>query len=179
VASLEEKDDGWSIVDGRPVSKYNWFKAAYEPLRWFFVLLALTSVVAQATRTVDSSPTHESILFTTELAITVAFDVEIVIRVLAELPNWRAFFNYGNNRLDLVLAVGSSIIQIPVIRRSSLYPWFTIFQLARFYRVILEFPRMRLLLVRFPPHSARSNLFRFCSSLSSVTCTVCRIWYCT
>jgi voltage-dependent calcium channel len=82
-----------------------------------------------------------------ELAITLLFDVEIIIRALATLPDWRSFFSYGNNWLDLILAVGSSVIQIPVIRNSSVYPWFTIFQLARFYRVILVVPRMRPLLV--------------------------------
>ena len=124
-------------------------KSIYQPLRWCFIFLALASVVVQATRTVDLSPTHEEILNVSELAITIAFDVEIIIRVLAELPNWRTFFHRGNNCLDLVLAIGSSIIQIPVIHRSSVYPWLTIFQLARFYRVILEVPRMRPLLVCF------------------------------
>lgn len=83
-----------------------------------------------------------------ELAITLAFDVEIVLRILATLPNWRTFFNHASNVLDLVLALVTSIIQIPVIHQSGVYPWLTIFQLARFYRVILVVPRMKPLLVR-------------------------------
>jgi len=113
-----------------------------------------------------------------ELVITLLFDVEILIRFLAALPDWRSFFGFsfgtrsgagyaggvgstgsiragatpgaGSNWLDLILAVGSSVIQIPVIRNSEAYPWFTIFQLARFYRVILEVPRMRPLMVSVP-----------------------------
>lgn len=84
-----------------------------------------------------------------ELVITIAFDIEIVIRVLATLPDWRSFFSHGNNWLDLILAIGTSIIQIPMIHNSSTYPWFTILQLMRFYRVILVVPRMKPLLVSF------------------------------
>ena len=82
-----------------------------------------------------------------EIAITIALDFEIGLRILATLPNWRKFFQHGNNWLDTILAIGSTVIQIPVIRHSDLYAWFTIFQLARFYRVILVVPRMKPLLV--------------------------------
>jgi hypothetical protein len=70
-----------------------------------------------------------------------------VVRFVAHLPDWRGFFIQGNNYVDLVLAIGSTIIQIPIIHNSPAYPWLTIFQLARFYRVILEIPRMRPLLL--------------------------------
>lgn len=80
--------------------------------------------------------------------LTIVFDIEIFVRVLSYLPDWRAFLGRGQNWLDLTLAIGSSIIQIPVIHNSSIYPWLTIFQLTRFYRVILEIPRMKPLLVR-------------------------------
>lgn len=83
-----------------------------------------------------------------ELGITIALDAEIALRFLAALPDWRSFFMHGQNWLDTILAVGSSVIQIPLIHDSAVYPWFTILQLARFYRVILEVPRMRPLLVR-------------------------------
>lgn len=98
------------------------------------------------------SSTHEQILSIGELVITIAFDIEILIRVATHLPDWRTFFYRGQNLLDLLLAIGSSVIQIPVIRDSSVYPWFTIFQLARFYRVILEIPRMKPLLVSLSTH---------------------------
>lgn len=88
--------------------------------------------------------------------LTIVFDVEIFIRILAHLPDWRSFFYHGQNWLDLVLAIGSTIIQIPVIHNSTAYPWLTIFQLMRFYRVILEIPRMKPLLVRSDPHFWRS-----------------------
>jgi voltage-dependent calcium channel len=144
----KNENEGYSSSDGKPVAKTNWLKSIYLPARWCFVFLALASLTVQATRTVHSSPTHLNILDVTELAITLAFDLEIVVRLLAEFPDWRAFFQQPNNVLDLVLALGSSIIQIPSIHQSRVYPWLTIFQLARFYRVVLEVPFMRPLVVR-------------------------------
>lgn len=146
---VDEQDEGWAVVDGRHVSKNNFIKIFYQYTRWCWVFLALASLVVQATRTVDVSEMHQTILDKGELAITFAFDLEIIIRILAELPDWRGFFIHGNNWLDLVLAIGCSIIQIPAIHGSEVYPWLTAFQLARFYRVILEVPRMRPLMVGF------------------------------
>lgn len=143
---MDEQDEGWAV--GRQVSKNNWLKIFYQYIRWCWVFLALASLVLQATRTAEVSATHQAILDTGEFAITLAFDLEIVIRFLAELPDWRAFFHHGHNWLDLILVIGSSIIQIPAIRGSEVYVWFTAFQLARFYRVILEVPRMKPLMVR-------------------------------
>ncbi|THH14934.1 hypothetical protein EW146_g5467 [Bondarzewia mesenterica] len=139
-------DNAWALVDGRN-AKQNRVREMYEHIRWCWVALALASLVLQATRTVDMSPTHEAILDNGELVLTIAFDIEIAVRVLAHLPDWRAFFRKGNNLLDLVLAIVSTVIQIPVIHNSAVYRWLTIFQLMRFYRVILEIPRMKPLLM--------------------------------
>src|ERR1700683_3149486 len=125
---VDEHDEGWA-VDGRHVAKDNGLKVIYHYTRWCWVLLALASLVLQATRTVDIGELHETILDKGELAITSLFDIEIIIRILAELPNWRSFFVHGNNLLDLILAIGSTIIQIPAIHQSEVYPWLTIFQL--------------------------------------------------
>ena len=52
-----------------------------------------------------------------------------------------------NNYLDLVLAFGSTAIRIPMVHNSPVYAWLAIFQLARFYRIILEIPCMKPLLL--------------------------------
>ncbi|KAF5368727.1 hypothetical protein D9757_010428 [Collybiopsis confluens] len=188
-----DRDDGWSAAFNNPATRQttNPFKIIYSYTRWCWVLLALASLAVQATRTAVMSSIHMQILSFGEMGITLAFDLEILLRFLATLPNWRSFFygsggNGGNstgaisagsasgasgppgvaatagidsrngtgtgyssvqNWLDMILAVGSSVIQIPAVKNSSVYPWFTIFQLARFYRVILEVPRMRPLLL--------------------------------
>ncbi|KAF8465445.1 Ion transport protein-domain-containing protein, partial [Russula ochroleuca] len=148
-AIVDEQDEAWAARADvrRRKARRNTVREVYENIRWCWVALALASLVLQATRGVNISPTHEQILNIAELVITIAFDIEIVLRFVANLPDWRGFFVQGNNYLDLVLAIGSTIIQIPVVHRSPAYPWLTIFQLARFYRVILEIPRMRPLLL--------------------------------
>ncbi|KAF9005006.1 Ion transport protein-domain-containing protein [Cyathus striatus] len=143
---LDGKKDWDEETDLRP-SAPNVAKTIYEYTRWCWVLLALASLALQASREVDITESHSQLLYYGELGITIAFDVEIVIRMLAVLPEWRTFFKYGQNWLDTFLAVGCSVIQIPAIQRSAVYPWLTILQLMRFYRVILEVPRMRPLLL--------------------------------
>lgn len=71
-----------------------------------------------------------------------------MIRFLVSLPDWRAFWSSAGNITDVFLAIGTSVIQIPVIRNSTVYPWLTALQLARFYRVILVVPRMKSLLAK-------------------------------
>ena len=146
---LDEQDEDYNIDMRDQSVRVNRVKLWYDRTKWIWVLFALASVVLQATRSSDSSKEHTRIIDNSELALTLLFDIDIIWRFCAYLPDWRMFFQHGNNWLDLILAIGSSIIQIPVVHNSDVYPWLTIFPLARFYRVILEVPRMRPLLVRF------------------------------
>ena len=174
-----DDDDGWAVVDGKRIQRNNRIKEIYENIRWCWVALALASLVLQATRQVDISPTHQDILDKGELVLTIVFDIEIFIRLAAHLPDWRSFFFRGQNWLDLTLAIGSSIIQIPAIHNSSVYPWLTIFQLTRFYRVILEIPRMKPLLVSSDLPSSNSDVDLVSSWQYSVTCMVWRTCPCS
>ena len=163
-AIVDEQDEAWAAgVDARRrKTRRNTVKEVYDNIRWCWVALALASLVFQATRGANISLMHDQVLNIAELVITIAFDIEIVVRFVAHLPDWRGFFVQGNNYLDLVLAIGSTIIQIPAIHNSSAYPWLTIFQLARFYRVILEIPRMRpLLLSVFANMHGLTNMILF------------------
>ncbi|PFH47046.1 hypothetical protein AMATHDRAFT_77384 [Amanita thiersii Skay4041] len=144
---VDEHEESWPAKEGRKSSHRNMANSIHCYTKWCWVLLALASLVLQATRRIDTDSFHEDLIYYGELGITLAFDFEIVLRFLATFPDWRCFFIHGNNWLDLILAVGSSVIQIPTIRWSSIYPWFTVFQLARFYRVILVVPRMKPLLL--------------------------------
>jgi hypothetical protein len=83
-----------------------------------------------------------------EFSITLALDAEILIRICSYLPDWRRFFSGNANRVDLLLAVVTTILILPGIFETAAYAWLTIFQIARFYRVILAIPRTRRLLVR-------------------------------
>ncbi|KAF8548118.1 hypothetical protein OG21DRAFT_1489654 [Imleria badia] len=142
----EEPEEGWSAVTGRHVGQ-NRLKVWWSYTRWFWVFLAFASLVVQATTTADMSAIHRELIDLTEFIITFAFDIEILVRIAVELPAWRNFFLHGNNWLDLIIAIGSSVIQIPAIHNSSVYPWLTVFPLARFYRVLLVVPRMKPLML--------------------------------
>ena len=65
----------------------------------------------------------------------------------AILPGQGSDVKFKPESDSLTELIGSTIIQIPAIHNSTVYPWLTIFQLMRFYRVILEIPRMKPLLV--------------------------------
>jgi len=90
----EERDDGWAAIDRKAVKK-NIFKTIYSYTRWCWVLLALASLALQATRTATSSATHKELLSLGEMGMTFAFDLEIIVRILAALPDWRTFFVHG------------------------------------------------------------------------------------
>ncbi|KAG9101606.1 calcium channel protein [Ceratobasidium sp. 370] len=140
----EEEKIGWRRK--APSVLRVWYE--WPPIYYFWVALVLLSFGAQASKTARSSPEYLANLDLAEFVLTMAFDVDIIWRAIGYLPNWREFFSKKNNNLDLTLAIASTIIQIPLIKRSDVYPWLTIFQLARFYRVILVMPRMRPLLLR-------------------------------
>ncbi|WVQ96668.1 hypothetical protein IAU59_003774 [Kwoniella sp. CBS 9459] len=125
----------------------NWFFRLYEKTELFWVLLIVADLVAQGTKTAQSSQNMLQLLKNIEIAFTLAFDLEMIIRVIGYFPDWRSFFSSGRNSFDLFLAIVCSIIQIPAISSGSVYPWLTVFQLLRWYRVILAFPRMKPLLV--------------------------------
>jgi hypothetical protein len=139
-------EEGWFMVTGRPAGS-NRLKEWWSYTHWFWVALALASLVVQATANAEMSPQHREIIDITERIITLAFDVEIVVRIALEFPAWRNFFWHFHNWLDLVVAIVCTIIQIPVIRNSGAYPWLTVFQLARFFRVLLVVPRMQHLML--------------------------------
>lgn len=130
-------------------------RKAYEATRLVWVAAVVADIGLQASRTFNMSEAASLMLLQIELYFTLAFDVEIVIRAVAALPEWRTL-REKENAADITLAVLTSLIQIPAIRNSDAYPWLTVFQILRFYRVILAIPRMRRLLVRLAPRSSRS-----------------------
>ena len=58
------------------------------------------------------------------------------------------FFNSIKNIVDLFLAIVTLFIQIPPIRNSHVYLYFTVFQVVRIYRPIIYIERLRSLIVR-------------------------------
>lgn len=138
--------------ENRPRTTHNVLQTVYAKSQLVWILAIIASIALQASASAQMSDHWASVLDRSELGFTLAFDVEIVIRLLALLPAWRNFFRSERNLLDTILAVITSVIQIPVVKQSNAYAWLTVFQIGRFYRVILAIPRMRRLLVRGRRH---------------------------
>ncbi|KDN52688.1 hypothetical protein K437DRAFT_161584 [Tilletiaria anomala UBC 951] len=122
-----------------------WAKVVWHS-RWFWVLLIVVDVALQGST--DWTDAEQVSVVDRDLWFAIAFDVEMLFRFSVPLLDggWRPFFQRGRNSFDLALAVLASIAQIPAVKLSPVYPWLTIFSLARFYRVILAVPRMGNLL---------------------------------
>ncbi|WWD18487.1 hypothetical protein CI109_102939 [Kwoniella shandongensis] len=138
-------DPQWAAENKR--KRTNLILTWYKRTELFWVLLVVADLVAQGTKTASSSDNQLDLLKNLEIAFTFAFDLEIIIRIIGYFPDWRAFFSRARNSFDLFLAIACSIIQIPAISSGTIYPWLTVFQLLRWYRVILAFPRMKPLLI--------------------------------
>ncbi|WVR06351.1 hypothetical protein IAU60_003382 [Kwoniella sp. DSM 27419] len=138
-------DPQW-VAEKKQRKVSSWFLRLYEKTELFWVLLIVADLVAQGTKTAGSSQNTLNLLKNIEIAFTLAFDLELIIRAIGYFPDWRSFFRHRRNTFDLFLAIACSIIQIPAVSSAGIYPWLTVFQLMRWYRVILAFPRMKPLL---------------------------------
>jgi hypothetical protein len=136
----------WASGTKKP-QEPSWLLKWYNKTQLVWVILVVVDLVSQAFRDADSSQRQLDLLRDMGIGFAIVWDVEMIIRMAAYFPDYKGFLRNARNDADLFLAVGCSIIQIPVIRRSSVYPWLTILQLLRWYRFILVFPRMRPLLV--------------------------------
>jgi hypothetical protein len=81
-------------------------------------------------------------------------DLEIVLRVLTHGRNWSAFFESGRNSFDAFLATVTTILMVPYLQQTTVYPWLTIILLMRWYRIILAIPPLRPLIGNVFKHFA-------------------------
>lgn len=167
IRNAAEQDAPETLARRRRKRAANVYKRVwgYTHFLWLGAIIVSLSFQASGASYDTSAATH--FVETAETYLTIAFDVEIVMRFISYLldDDWRSFFNGhhgGRNKVDLGLCIITSIIQIPVIKSSPVYPWLTIFQLQRFYRVIIAAPRMERLLLRvFGSLSGLLNMILF------------------
>ena len=116
----------------------------YATTSWFWVLIIAFGLLCQSFRSTRMSASRELFINTAEVAVTIALDIEIVFRVVAD---FRRFHHKLHNLVDLALAVITSVILIPPIRNSGqVYAWLTVFQILRSYRIVLAIPVTRRLI---------------------------------
>ncbi|CAO3564105.1 unnamed protein product [Mortierella alpina] len=123
-------------------------KQLIESLECVWVVAVIVNLVFQCMPRYNSSPERLQQLARIELWFTLAFAVDIAIRLLACLPKPSEFLNSRKNMFDLFLVVTTLIIQIPPIRRSHVYMYLTVFQVLRIYRPIIYIERLRSLIQR-------------------------------
>ena len=146
--------------DEKPKRRQSSIQQLYEKTRWIWIAIIVYGLVAQCFRSATMSQRRESFINNSELIVTLVLDIEIIFRFLGD---WRYFFRNKQNVVDLLLALVTSVIQIPPIRTSGQpYAWLTIFQILRIYRVVLALPVTRdLIMIVLGNFSGLANLILF------------------
>lgn len=121
----------------------------YHYLREIPILVIVTDLLVQCTISLKSSDDKLQFVLYFEYLVTGVLLFEICVRFLIYLPKIRLFFSSVMNCLDVIMAIGSSVILIPAIEKHPmLYAWLSFFQIARFYRVIVAIGFVRNLWAR-------------------------------
>lgn len=111
-----------------------------KKLDLIFVFLVLADLIMQCTREADMSENWHKFLYRFESVFTAIFVGEIVMRFCLYYPDFKLFFSSKRNLFDLFLAVVTGIIIIKPIKEAMghTYYWLTVFQVMRFYRVVIS-----------------------------------------
>lgn len=115
----------------------------YGKTRLLWILLIIIDLLVQSFRSAENP--RALLILVTNVIVTLLLDVEIILRVAAD---WRGFYKSYRNLFDLFLAIVTTIILLPPIRNAEeVYPWLTVFQILRIYRVVLAVPITRQLIL--------------------------------
>ncbi|KAF3917084.1 hypothetical protein ABW20_dc0102550 [Dactylellina cionopaga] len=91
------------------------------------------------------SSNRRDIINGVELIVSLLLLGEMILRFTVD---WRGFFKQSRNCVDLALAIITCVMELPPIRRQeTVYAWLTLFQILRFYRIVLFVPVTRNLLL--------------------------------
>lgn len=124
-------------------------KRIYDKTSGIWVLVIAFGLVAQMMRSASMSNFRRNFIDVTETIVTLILLAEILIRFVVD---WRHFFRSKRNITDLIIAIITTVIQIPAIKQAHggrAYAWLSIFQIMRVYRVVLAVPMTRDLIVSF------------------------------
>ncbi|KAF1840841.1 uncharacterized protein K460DRAFT_321388 [Cucurbitaria berberidis CBS 394.84] len=137
-------------------------KKLYDKTSWIWVIVIAYGLVSQMMRSAGMSNFRRTFIDTSETIVTLILLMEILIRFAVD---WRHFFSGKLNITDLMIALITTIIQIPAIKHAyggKAYAWLTIFQIIRVYRVVLYVPMTRdLIMIVFGNVSGLLNLILF------------------
>jgi len=119
----------------------------YLRIKWIFESIILISLILQARTSTNTTKEEVLSYYKSECAVTLILLAEIIFRFSLYLPTYKTFFKDKRNDFDLVLAIITSVIVIPPVydRLGRAYDWLRVFQILRFYRVVLVFKFARKL----------------------------------
>ena len=133
-------------------------KRIYDKTSGVWVVVIAFGLVVQMMRSASMSDFRQNFINVTETIITLILLAEILVRFIVD---WRHFFRSKRNVTDLMIAIITTVIQIPVIKHAHdgrAYAWLSIFQIMRVYRVVLAVPVTRDLIVSLSNSFIRSPL---------------------
>ncbi|EXJ66309.1 uncharacterized protein A1O5_10461 [Cladophialophora psammophila CBS 110553] len=123
------------LFDDDQRAKRSQLKKFYDKTHPFWVLIIVFDLIVQSLRSASMGDSRETFIMDCETVVTFLLLLEIIMRFLCD---WRRFFHGKRNCVDLLLAIVTTAMQIPVIRNSGQpYAWLSAFQIARIYRVVL------------------------------------------
>lgn len=110
----------------------------YHYCRDIPLIVIFVGLIAQCTISTNTSQSEILVVQRIEMVVTGILFLEILLRFAIYLPRIKLFFASVMNCIDITLAVATIIILIPPIRHNSvLYGWLSVFQIARFYRLVI------------------------------------------
>lgn len=123
----------------------NWSKvglAWYKKFEWIFRILILTDFIHRACISVNSSNAYLHQLYLVDRGISIALFLESVLRLAFYIHNPWKFLTKWSYVYDLIISIIALVISSLAVdkRISDVYFWLSIFQITRFYRIVMWLP---------------------------------------
>ena len=144
-AFTTKENDELPFEDEHSPTRASKLKKLFAKTKPFWIVIIAFDLIVMCLRSSDMDEWRQDFIMNTETVVTLLLLFEIIIRFILD---WRHFFSSGHNCTDLILAIITTVIQIPPIRNSGqAYAWLTAFQIARVYRVVLAVALTRELIM--------------------------------
>lgn len=111
----------------------------YSRTHYVWLVLIAADLIAECTVSSGSSQSHVRNVYYFHCAIAGTMIFDVIWRFMGYLPYWRYFFKSFRNIADVLLAIANVLIILPFVHNNiEVYSWLTVFQLARFYRIVIS-----------------------------------------
>lgn len=122
-----------------PLIQKRFYLRLYYKFEIFFVMIIAADLIIQALRQQGMPDSRAHGLYKFEASVTATLFAEIVLRFALYYPHYRVFFLSRRNSFDTFLAIMTGIIILGPVKAKlgHAYYWLSVFQIARFYRVVL------------------------------------------